>query len=673
MTVFAFLVVAPAPSAYATEPVSLGGGYIADEVPVLSNEQIDRAEVRLNRLSADSGVDLYVAIVDVFSSPSDAQKWADEVAASNNLGKKQYLLAISVDDPVYYISADTAGPISDDQLDAIERDIRPFLSDRDYAGAIDEAASRFADAAGAGNGNGGSSPNASGGGGNALTIVLAALAVAAIIAVIVVLVVRARRRRGATSAIAEEAKPAVPTAELRQQAASALIETDDAIRTSEQELGFATAQFGDEATGDFAEALKGAKEKLSQAFALQQQLDDDVPDTEEQTREWSAKIVELCEAADGDLDEKTAAFDELRKIEQEAPAALSRASEARAAVAAVLSSSEAKLVELRGSYAAEALDTVDGNVEQAQARIAFADQQLTAAKKALDAGDTGAAAVAIHAAEGAVAEATSLEDAIDALASELPEEERQARALIEEIERDVRTAQTLPDPEGRIAAVVQITNGELASARAELDGSQRRPPQTLEALRATDERIDEVVQSVRDEAERSQRVSRQIDSEISHARAQIDTAERFISPRRGVVGTQARTRIAEANAALSRVEELRVSAPDEALQQARRATSLAGQATSSARADIDGFSGGGSGGGWGGGSGGSSGGGDFMGALLGSIVGSMISGGGSHSSRRSSGFGGGFGSGSRGSSSRSSRSGGFSGGGGRGRRGGGRY
>jgi hypothetical protein len=42
------------------------------------------------------------------------------------------------------------------------------------------------------------------------------------------------------------------------------------VQTSEQELGFAQATFGDEAVTGFRQALEQARGELSQAFALRQ-------------------------------------------------------------------------------------------------------------------------------------------------------------------------------------------------------------------------------------------------------------------------------------------------------------------------------------------------------------------------------------------------------------------
>ncbi|MFZ8360713.1 hypothetical protein ACO1LX_20290, partial [Staphylococcus aureus] len=73
--------------------------------------------------------------------------------------------------------------------------------------------------------------------------------------------------------------------------------------------------------------------------------------------------------------------------------------------------------------------------------------------------------------------------------------------------------------------------------------------------------IDAVLGAARDEAERRQRAQSQLDGVLVQARAQVSATEDFISARRGAVGPTARTRLAEAGAALVQAEQLRAADP----------------------------------------------------------------------------------------------------------------
>ena len=440
---------------------------------------------------------------------------------------------------------------------------------------------------------------------------------------------------------------------------------DDAIKTSTQELGFATAQFGEAATEEISRVLAEARADLDKAFEIQQTLDDETPDSDAEVRAATTRIIELCEGAGARLDDKAEAFDELRRLEQNAPEALARVQEEREQVLGALATADATLARLRGSYADEALAAVADNPSQARSRIEFADEQIAIATAAIGAGRGGEAAVGIRAAEEAVSQARLLEQAVETLAVDLVEGERGAQALITELERDIVTASTLPDGDGRVAAAIAATRTQIDTARENLAGTARRPLAMLQGLESVDTQIDAVVQGVRDAEAAAQRARQMLAQHLLQAQAQVSAAEDYITARRGGVGAEARTRLAEAGASLVRAQQLQAADPAQALQQAQRAEQLAAQAMQRAQADVGAFSAGPAQGGGGNG---------MMSAVLGGIVINSLLGGGS-SRGSSGGFGGGFGGGSGGGgrSGGGMRPGSFGGGGTRGRRGGGRF
>ncbi|WP_438353442.1 TPM domain-containing protein [Microbacterium sp. CJ88] len=659
-------------AASATPPQPLGDSYILDQAGVLTTDQEIAMSSRMTDLYKATGADLYVMFVDTFTNPSNSETWANQVAQDNGLGPKQYLLAIAVDTRQYYLSADQSGPLTAAQATQVEAAIKPQLAASDWIGAADTAAATMESLLG---GSGGSSSGTAGG--SILNVILVVLVVALVIGLVIWLIARRRRKNHPPVAGGEGAAPVeqLSTEELARQASSALIATDDAIKTSDQELGFARAQFGDAATAEFAQALQQATQHLNQAFTLKQQLDDSVPDTEEQTRAWNAQIIQLCADANAGLDEKAAAFDELRQLEQRAPEALAQVRTQREQAVAGIDTAVARLAALTGQYAAEALATISDNPDQARERIAFADAQLTQADAAITAGKSGEAAVGIRAAEEAVAQAVLLEQAVDKLGADLGEGERNITALLAELDADVATASALPDPDGRVAAAVAATRQVTTAVRTEQAGTAKRPLAALEALQAVNTQIDGVVQGVRDAAAQAERARQQVGQTIMQAQAQVSAAEDYITARRGAVGAEARTRLAEAGASLVQAQQLQGVDPAQALQQAQRAAQLAAQAIQYAQNDVGAFQGGGLGGmlGGSGGSGGSGGGGGMLGAVLGGIViNSLLSGGGG--GRSGGGLGGMLGGGgaSRPSGGRPSP-GSFGGGGTRARRGGGRF
>lgn len=651
-------------AAVATPPVALGSGYVLDEAGVLSSGEESAAQGRLERLKSETGLDLWVVYVDQFTDPASSADWANQTAEDNGLGVTQYLLAVATEGRQYYLSGDSAGPLTEEQLGGIEQErIQPALMQDDWLGAATAAADGITAAEG---GASGGDESGAAGGASWLTWLLV---IVVVIVGIVLLVMFLRRRRNTGSvATGPAGAPQLSIEELERRAASLLVETDDALKTSAQELGFARAQFGDAATAEFETALATARQSLDEAFSLKQQLDDATPDAEADTRAWNERIIALCEAANALLDEKAAAFDELRKLEQNAPEALARVHEERAKAAEALDEAARRLQALQSSYAVEALATIADNPEQARQRLAFADEQLAAAQTAIGAGNGGQAAVGIRAAEEAVGQAELLEKAIDKLATDLAEGERSATALVAELESDIAAASALPDPDGRVAGVIAATRQQLEAARTHLAGAAKRPLVALQSLEAANTQIDALTQGVRDAEAKAQRARQMVGQVILQAQAQVSMAEDYITARRGAVGAEARTRLAEAGASLARAQAMQQGDPEQAMQHAQRADQLAGLAIQLAQGDVGAFGGAGGGGMFGGGQ--SSGGGGMLGAVLGGIVLNSMLGGG-RSSGGSGGLGGMFGGGSSGGGG--FRPGSFGGGGTRARRGGGRF
>lgn len=639
--------------AFAVPPVALDEDFVYDDatVDVLTGGEEQAGAERLAQLAERSGIDLWVVYVDDFEGQT-AQAWADDVAIENGLGVDQYLLAIAVADRQYYVSAPMDGPLSDDQLLALEDELRPVLSADDWAGAIDTAAAEIEEARGVSDGGSGS--------GSFLPWLIGLLVVAGVI-VVIVLVVRSRRKQAGPA----EAD-AVPLEELEKRAASALVATDDAIKSSEQELGFAIAQFGEGATGEFRAALQAAKENLDQAFDLKQRLDDAEPDSPEQARAWNEEIYRLCDEAATTLTAKAETFAELRQVEKDLPRALEAARAAVASATGADGRAAEAVAALQARYAPEALGDVADNAEQARERLATAGAELAEAERLIAAGEKGEAASAIVVAEQAADQAVALEKAATDLGAALAAAEQQAAALVTELEGDAARARQSGSDDPAVAATEQA----IAAAKQHLSGPARRPRALLEQLQAANERIDAVIVN-------AQRAQQLLTQTILQAQSAVTSADQYIASRRGAVGADARTRLAEASNALGQAQALQQADPAQALPYAQRALQLAQTASQLAQSDVEGMMGGGmlGGGMMGGGMfGGSRGGaGD---AILGGIIGGLLSGGGS---RGSSGWGGGLTRGGGlggmlggGGGRRSGFGGGF-GGGRSGRRGGGRF
>lgn len=645
-----------ASAASATDPVQLDQGYVTDDAGVLSATEKNEVEARLQTLTENSNADLFVVLVDDFTSPSDYVSWADTVAQNNNLGPEQYLLAIAVEGRNYYISAAQGGPISDSKLSDIEEKIQPLLAKDDWDGAIVLAADEI---------------QGDGGAGALRTIlVIGAVVLAALLVWLAVVLIRRARRNAETrrrGAMPEKPDPNDPFStmtdeQIQAQAGAALVRADDALTSSKEELGFAVAQFGDSATSEFTAVIDAARAKMSEAFDIKQKLDDEIEDSIYDRRAWHIRIIQLCGEIDDVLEDNTEAFDALRRLQENAPQELDRVRADRAALQPVLVGAAPALAALTAEYDPSALSTVADNPAQAQERAALADRSIDAAAQAIAAGKSGDAAFAIRTAEQSVAQAGQLAAAITALGADLAAIEAQARSLITELQGDIATAQQLPDASGAATQVAASVQQQLQQALAGLTGSSRNPQRVLDALTEANTQIDAAIAQGRESVERARRTQQMLEQTLAQADSQVRSTRDFIETRRGTVGSTARTRLSQAEASLSEALSLRTSDPEQALAVAQNAIEMARQANSYAHSDVSSYSGGGWSGDPFGGS--RSSGSGLGGDILGGIIGGLLSGGGG-SSRRSS--GGGW----RSSGGGGFRSSGFGGGGG-GRSGGGR-
>ena len=524
--------------------------------------------------------------------------------------------------------------MSDDQLGAIEQqDIQPQLAAEDWGGAVDAAA----DGLTAATGGGGTETTSGGGstGGLFTNGVLLFILIAAGLGVIVWIVIR-RRRKGARGesvcgAAGGQRRPPHPARHEAARAPSRLFARRDR-RCGQDERGRRSWASRRRSSGmprpwssrRPSPPQSAVSTRLSSSSG---RFDDATPDTEEQVRAWNTQIIRLLEAANRGLDEKSEAFDELRKLERNAPEAFARVQQERSAAAPGVASAGGRLQALARDYAPEALTTIADNPAQAADRLTFADAQLAAAQTAIGAGDGGTAAVGIRAAEDAVAQARLLEQAIDKLGADLLAGETRARALIAELEQDVAAASALPDQDGRVVAAVTGVRQQLEAA-AELRHPER-PLLALQGLEAANAQIDAVIAGVqRDAAAQAQRAHEMLGQVMMRAQAQVSAAEDYITARRGGVGATARTRLAEAGASLVQAAQLQATDPARALQYAERADRLSAEAIRLAQDDVGSFADGSAGFGPGGGQGGSSGGG-MLGAILGGIVLNSVLGGGS--------------------------------------------
>lgn len=658
--------------ARAEPPVDFGSGDIVDTVDALGPGTAD-VQSAIDSLRRETGTTLVVAFIDTPTSPSDLEQWSDRVASANGLGQDNALLVVAVEDSQYWFSVSADSAITESQRQSIARaDIVPSLGDGEWAQAAIGAARGLAEARGTSIGGAGdavapsgasSSSGASGFNFLPTVLILGGFVIAVVLSGLIIARRRASKDRRAK---AESEK------ELELRAGSALVGLDNAVTTSEQELGFATAEFGDDQVGPFQASLESAKADLRSAFALRQQLDDVTPDSPEQRTAWLRQILDLCARADSALDEQTEAFEALRGLARNAPTALATAEGDAARASARLDASENEVRALSAQYSPDALTDVRDNTAQARSLLDFAARQRAEAAAAIAANRGSDAAVSVRGAQQASGQALALLDAVDGARARLAEAALRLPAAIQSISDDLAEGRALTDAQrGLVAGDLDSAarDGDDAVTRARGGAGAGDPSAALSELTAREAELDRLLAPVREIAERRRRAEAALERSMVGALSQVRSAEDYITTRRGSVGDAARARLSEARRHLEQAQAIRADDPEAALAEANQANSLAVSAANLARSDAsDGWSGGGYGGG-------SSGGGDMAGAIIGGILGGMLSGGGrgGHSGGRGSGGFGGFGgSGGFGGGGRRGGGGGFRSGGGRGFGGGGR-
>ncbi len=707
--------VAPAAAA---EPPFRVPGQITDQVGVLSGSDRTDIQTALDQLSTDGDVDLFVVYVDTFEDPGSAQDWAAQTARLSDLGSNQMLLAIATGGRAYAVDVPDGVKISDAQLQQVATtQIQPELRNEDWAGAAIAAANGYRDALG-----GGSSAVwwwIAGGivvvGAGGYLIYRSRRKAAAGAA--------ADGQPGPGGAAPSE--PQEPLPDLSARSVQVLIDTDNAVRASEFELNAAESEFGKDAVAQFRAAFDSARESLTEAFEIRQKVDDDIPEDDATKRAMMNDIIDRCAQASAALDAQSDRFDDLRDLRSRLPQVLAELPGAIDAQHARIPTATATLQRLQQQFAPVALATVAANVDQAGERLQFARTSLDQARHAAVGSAAGPAAPSPMAGRSQTSPVEStlplptvspatVSDAASSPAATAPgrpegsgspaaqpdaaavlaagaaqEAADQAKTLLDAIDR---TAADLATAGNQLTSSVASVDQELATVRAALDSAAAGPneasiraqldqiqailgvarspqgaadPMTaLHKVQEADLALDGILASTRDAQQQEQRSRAALAQSLTTARAEVAAAEDFVNTRRGAVGSQARTRLAEAKRHLANAEAGTGGAAA-AVAEAQQAASFAREASNLAQQDVSGFGGGSRGGGGG-----------LAGAVLGGIVLNAVL----NSGRRGrggggwgGGFGGGWGGGGHGGGFGGGSFGGGSSGGGRHSGGSGRF
>ncbi len=580
---------------------------IEDHVGAVEGSE-DEIQAAFDELQQAEQVQLWAVYVDSFSGMG-AVEWANETAIMSDLGINDVLLAVAIEDRAYAYSVDEDFPLTDSELNAIMvESVEPSLSDDDWAGAAIGAATGMQQAlsvavvttattqpgtATTQTGSATTQPGSGGGseetddGGFPWGVVIGLIVLVVIFLVVWALVRRSRGRggaQGATPASGTEAAPALTLEELRRKVSLELVETDDAIKTSTDEVGFAAAEFGEEEAAPFQQAVNEAGRELSEAFKLHKQFDEDAD--ERVQRELLTAVLQHTAAANEKLDAQAERFDRLRDLESKAPGVLANLEQQLSTLEARVPHVRQDLTELASVYAPAALTAVASNPDEAASRISFSREQVKAGREDFDAGRRGEAAVAALAAQEAAGQAQAFLDGVGRLGKDLGEARDRIAAAIDETRRDIAEAQAAGA--GAQLSPLIATAEAAASAAAAAAGPEggRDPLTALRHLEASDAALDKALVQVREEQARRATAAAALDRTLLAARAEIAAASDYITTHRGAIGSGPREQLAEAQRALDQAVTLGASDPVTAARSAATAHEFAARALSQAQAET---------------------------------------------------------------------------------------
>ena len=566
------------------EPPSRLAGQITDNVEALDDGQLADVQAAIDDVYNADRIRLWIVYVADFDN-LEPSEWADATAQASSFGDRDALLAVATVDRSYatWVSNGLT-EITQSEIDELQTDnIEPARREEDWAGAAIVTAGTLGDAYASSGSSGSSTPWLIGAG-----AVLAAGGGA--------VVYSSRRNKARQKAGIEAANSidptdtaslsALPLDILDARAHSMLIETDNAVRASEEELAIARSEFGDTTAAPFITAFDEAKKALGSAFQIRQRLDDAIPETPDQRRAMLIQIISSCGRADHELDSRLAEFESMRDLLINADAKLDSLTQAVVELTVRVPESEKILAQLQTEFAAPALASISSNIEMAREDIELAESNIavgrdTAAKPA---GQQGQLVSAVRTAEKAVDQARALLDGVDHAQNDIRNAIATLPAAIEEVRRDLASADSLARHGG----------SELQSARAAAEQALRNaeasqssdPLGSYTQLVAADQHLDEVIEDATEAKTRDDLQRARLARDLGGAQSQITAARDYISTRRGGVGAEARTRLAEAERHFEAARRLESTDPAQALQHAQAAAGLAAQASRTAQADV---------------------------------------------------------------------------------------
>jgi predicted nucleic acid-binding Zn-ribbon protein len=434
-------------------------------------------------------------------------------------------------------------------------------------------------------------------------VLLIVLGVIVLVVVVLLIVMRYRNRRRRAAALAaarrvdptdENALADVPLEALDDLSRLMVVGVDNAVRTSSNELALAIDEFGQARTAPFTGAVDNAKVALSQAFTVRQQLDDDTPETPAQRRELLTRVIVSAARADRELESQTEAFEQLRDLLINAPSRLDGLTQQYVELTARITPTDQRLAELHNEFDAAALTSVSGNISTAKERLAFADKNISAARDLtahVQGGQQNDLVDAVRAAESALGQARSLFNAVDSAASDIRHAVASLPSLMTEIETAITQAneqlqQSLKSKSAHSGELIAARDAATRAVDTAHGAGSADPLGTFVRLTKADADLSRALATLAEEKAAADRLNRSFEQALFTAESRVRGVSEYIDTRRGSIGSEARTRLAEAKRQLQAAYDTRTTNMTEAIAHANAASTLAAHVQALANADV---------------------------------------------------------------------------------------
>jgi hypothetical protein len=578
-----------APAAAAEPPFRLPD-YVTDNSGALDDRQLAEVQKAVDQLYTDRRIRLWVVYVESFA-PKGGFDWTQQTYKMSDLSDQDALLAVATAERSYgFVVPSAAAGGSSTKVDNIRRDrIVPALTDGDWAGAATAAAGGLADI------------NKPSGGGS---VSLAPLVILVGIGLVVIggLMLWSRRRRQrrheadiAAAKLLDPTDPgalaSVPIGALDELSRSLVVDVDNAVRTSANELVLAVEEFGESQTATFAAAVDSARTTLQQAFAVRQKLDDTVPEPLPERRDLLTRVVVSAAKANRELEAQTESFHQMRDLVFNAPERLDALTRRLVDVTAQVEPSAQKLTALRAEFAESALASVSRNVTAATERLGFAEKAISRGRELAAkpvAGEVGELVDCVRGAESALQQANTMLDAVDSAASDIRRAVSALPSAIEDIQRGITSAAEQL-AQGGLGKSAELSSARDAAVKAVTNAGSVGAADPLGAftqLTQADADLDRLLATVAEEREAAERLTRSYEQALFTAQSRVRSVSDYIDTRRGSIGPEARTRYNEAVRQLEAAQTKSTTNITEAIAHANGASLLAAQAQQLANDDV---------------------------------------------------------------------------------------